>query len=175
MSALYQSLSHGLQATPHGTDLASSMALHSRHINPQIMADVNGENWRMADYVKRGGYEALRKILTTGMKPEVVIAEIKTPTTTDVTAGVVTALRRLVGDRHLKPGQIQAVMIGTTHFTNAVVEAKRLMPTAVVRLGLPATQALPPMVDWPARLRFSAASASVRIQTSWTMPWGSTV
>jgi NADH-quinone oxidoreductase subunit F len=78
MSALYESLSHGLHATPHGTDLASSMALHGRHINPQIMADVDGSNWRLADYVKRGGYEALRKILTTGMKPEDVIAEIKT-------------------------------------------------------------------------------------------------
>src|SRR6266540_1486956 len=48
---------------------------------------------------------------------------------------------------------VQGVMIGTTHFTNAVVEAKRLMPTACIRLGLPATQALPPMVDWPNRLR----------------------
>jgi N-methylhydantoinase A/oxoprolinase/acetone carboxylase beta subunit len=40
-------------------------------------------------------------------------------------------------------------MIGTTHFTNAIVERKRLEPAAVVRLGLPATAALPPMVDWP--------------------------
>ena len=40
-------------------------------------------------------------------------------------------------------------MIGTTHFTNAVVEARRLAPTGVIRLGLPATEALPPMVDWP--------------------------
>ena len=44
-------------------------------------------------------------------------------------------------------------MIGTTHFTNAVVEATRLQRTAVIRLGLPATAALPPMIDWPARLR----------------------
>ena len=40
-------------------------------------------------------------------------------------------------------------MIGTTHFTNAVVERRRLEPTAAVRLGLPATAALPPFVDWP--------------------------
>lgn len=53
------------------------MCLHGRHIKPQIMADVDGANWRLADYVKRGGYEALRKILTTGMKPEDVIAEVK--------------------------------------------------------------------------------------------------
>src|SRR5919108_339050 len=82
-----------------------------------------------------------------------VLAEVKTPTTADVTSGIVAALRSLLGDAELEPGQVQAVMIGTTHFTNAVVEAKRLVPTAAVRLGLPATQALPPMVDWPERLR----------------------
>jgi N-methylhydantoinase A/oxoprolinase/acetone carboxylase beta subunit len=43
-------------------------------------------------------------------------------------------------------------MIGTTHFINALVEARRLAPTAALRLGLPATASLPPMVDWPQRL-----------------------
>jgi N-methylhydantoinase A/oxoprolinase/acetone carboxylase beta subunit len=82
-----------------------------------------------------------------------VLAEVKTPTTPDVTGGIVTAVRSLLADRDVEIGEVQAVMIGTTHFTNAVVEAKRLVPTAAVRLGLPATQALPPMVDWPPRLR----------------------
>src|SRR5205085_8174439 len=82
-----------------------------------------------------------------------VLASEKTPTTADVTSGIVTALRALIADSGVAAADVQAVMIGTTHFTNAVVEAKRLMPTAAVRLGLPATQALPPMVDWPARLR----------------------
>jgi len=81
------------------------------------------------------------------------MAGVKTPTTPDVTTGIVAALQRLVSDSRLEPAEVQAVMIGTTHFTNAVVEAKRLMPTAAVRLGLPATQALPPMVDWPERLK----------------------
>src|SRR6516165_6851394 len=76
----------------------------------------------------------------------------KTPTTADVTSGIVSALRTLIADSGVQASQVQAVMIGTTHFTNAVVEAKRLMPTAAVRLGLPATAALPPMVDWPERL-----------------------
>ena len=44
-------------------------------------------------------------------------------------------------------------MIGTTHFTNAVVQRRDLAPTAAVRLGLPATASLPPMVDWPEDLR----------------------
>src|SRR5215510_2718095 len=87
------------------------------------------------------------------MRGRQVLAGVKTPTTPDVTSGIVAALRRLVSDSKLEPAEVQGVMIGTTHFTNAVVEAKRLMPTAAVRLGLPATQALPPMVDWPERLK----------------------
>ncbi len=58
-------------------ELAISTAFHNRHIDPQIMADLDGKNWHLNDYVQRGGYEALRKILTTGMTPEQVIAEVK--------------------------------------------------------------------------------------------------
>src|SRR5262249_16678861 len=87
------------------------------------------------------------------MRGRQVLSGGKTPTTPDVTSGIVAALRRLVSDSKREPTEGQGVMIGTTHFTNAVVEAKRLMPTAAVRLGLPATQALPPMVDWPERLK----------------------
>src|SRR5687767_340841 len=81
-----------------------------------------------------------------------VLAEVKAATTPDVTSGIVTALQGLMSGSRAEPSSIQAVMIGTTHFTNAVVEAKRLVPTAAVRLGLPATEALPPLVDWPERL-----------------------
>ena len=48
-------------------------------------------------------------------------------------------------------------MIGTTHFTNALVERQHLAPTAVVRLGLPATAAVPPLEDWPDDLRMALA------------------
>ena len=51
--------------------------LHDRHINPLILAGLDGKNWRLADYEKRGGYTALKKILQTGIKPEGVIAEVK--------------------------------------------------------------------------------------------------
>jgi NADH-quinone oxidoreductase subunit F len=52
---------------------------HDRHIGPQIYAGLNGSNWRLADYVARGGYSALKKILATegGMTPDQVIAEVK--------------------------------------------------------------------------------------------------
>ncbi|GAA2868258.1 hydantoinase/oxoprolinase family protein [Streptosporangium fragile] len=76
-----------------------------------------------------------------------VLATVKSPTTADVTSGVAAAITSLGEPR------ASAVMIGTTHFVNALVEASRLERVAAVRLGLPATAALPPMVDWPARLR----------------------
>jgi len=43
-----------------------------------IMKGVDGTNWRLADYVKRGGYEALKKVLTEKIAPEAIIAEVKT-------------------------------------------------------------------------------------------------
>jgi NADH-quinone oxidoreductase subunit F len=52
-------------------------SLHDRHIKPLILAGLDGSNWRLADYVKRGGYSALRRILTENITPEQVIAELK--------------------------------------------------------------------------------------------------
>jgi NADH-quinone oxidoreductase subunit F len=52
-------------------------SLHNRHINPLILAGLDGQNWHLADYVKRGGYESLKRILTEGITPEQVIAELK--------------------------------------------------------------------------------------------------
>ncbi len=40
-------------------------SFHGRHINPQILAGLDGNNWRLKDYQARGGYQALRKILGT--------------------------------------------------------------------------------------------------------------
>jgi len=73
---LYKTLAQGLDPNPLN-DLSNSMCLHGRHIGPQILADLDGSNWHLQDYVQRGGYEALRKILASGMKPEDVIAEVK--------------------------------------------------------------------------------------------------
>ncbi len=54
---------------------------HGRHLNPQIYAGLDGNNWRLKDYVARGGYQALKKILGKdggpGLTPDQVIAEVK--------------------------------------------------------------------------------------------------
>ena len=76
----------------------------------------------------------------------------KSPTTADVTSGIVAAVTELLSQN--PPGaQVDAVMVGTTHFTNALLERRNLSPTAVIRLALPATQLLPPLVDWPGELK----------------------
>ena len=92
------------------------------------------------------------------------MAAVKTPTTADVTSGVTRALAKLMRAQpgrtsnrppteragHADPATaISAVMIGTTHFTNAVVQRRGLTRVAAVRIGLPASASLPPFVDWP--------------------------
>ncbi|WP_029076203.1 hydantoinase/oxoprolinase family protein [Kaistia adipata] len=76
----------------------------------------------------------------------------KTPTTSDVSTGISTVLKKVLSMTGVSVSEIKAVMIGTTHFTNAVVERKRLLEVAAIRLGLPATKGLPPMTDWPGDL-----------------------
>jgi len=82
-----------------------------------------------------------------------VLAGVKEATTADVMSGVIAALKSVLAASGLAPDAIDVVMIGTTHFTNAVVQRRDLAATAAVRLGLPATASLPPMVDWPEDLR----------------------
>jgi N-methylhydantoinase A/oxoprolinase/acetone carboxylase beta subunit len=94
------------------------------------------------------------------MDGRTVLAAHKSATTEDVTSGIVGALDALQAQRAFEPSSVQAVMIGTTHFINALIEARRLAPTAALRLGLPATASLPPMVDWPARLVDAVAGRS---------------
>ena len=84
-----------------------------------------------------------------------VVAGVKSATTADVMSGVVNALRAVLDASKMEAGAIDVVMIGTTHFTNAVVQRRDLAPTAAVRLGLPATASLPPMVDWPEDLKLA--------------------
>jgi N-methylhydantoinase A/oxoprolinase/acetone carboxylase beta subunit len=78
-----------------------------------------------------------------------VVNTVKTPTTADVTTGITRALRSLLDESRVERQGIAAVMIGTTHFTNAVVQRRDLTRVAAVRIGLPASASLPPFVDWP--------------------------
>lgn len=51
---------------------------HDRHITPQIYAGLtSADDWSIKAYEARDGYQALRRILTEGLTPEHVIAEVK--------------------------------------------------------------------------------------------------
>jgi NADH-quinone oxidoreductase subunit F len=52
-------------------------SLHTLHINPLILAGLNGSNWHLADYESRGGYTQLKNILEQKIPPEEVIAKVK--------------------------------------------------------------------------------------------------
>ncbi|WP_299843841.1 hydantoinase/oxoprolinase family protein [uncultured Jannaschia sp.] len=78
-----------------------------------------------------------------------VLAAVKTFTTADVTTGVRTALADLVAKAGDQARDVSAVMIGTTHFTNAVVERRNLGRAAAIRVSLPASASLRPFCDWP--------------------------
>ncbi|WP_061944542.1 hydantoinase/oxoprolinase N-terminal domain-containing protein [Brevibacterium ravenspurgense] len=85
-------------------------------------------------------------VLMDGVK---VAGSVKRSTRENVTDGIKDALESLREATGFDPSAIEGVMIGTTHFINALIEANRLAPTAAIRLCLPATAALPPLTAWP--------------------------
>jgi NADH-quinone oxidoreductase subunit F len=59
----------GLPVPPFATDLFGPDAV--------IMKGLDGLNWRLKDYVARGGYAALKKILADKITPETIIGDLK--------------------------------------------------------------------------------------------------
>lgn len=82
-----------------------------------------------------------------------VLATVKSSTTADVTSGVGTAIRAVLAEAGIAAGAVNAVMIGTTHFLNAVVEGRHLEKVGILRLCGASTRSLPPLIDWPDNLR----------------------
>jgi N-methylhydantoinase A/oxoprolinase/acetone carboxylase beta subunit len=78
-----------------------------------------------------------------------VLGAVKTVTSEDVTGGVRAALKNLAASTGDAMRDVTAVMIGTTHFVNAVVQRRDLNRAGALRVCLPASASLPPMVDWP--------------------------
>lgn len=81
-----------------------------------------------------------------------VKAFTKKPTSTDVKTGITDAVNALLAHSQTAPGDIDMVMIGTTHFTNALVERRGLNKVGVIRLASPSGEALPPFTVWPEAL-----------------------
>ena len=80
-----------------------------------------------------------------------VLRTVKAPTSEDVTSGIIAALSAL---RATPAGQgdVDSVMIGTTHFVNAIVQRRSLSPVGALRIGDPVSGSLMPFCDWPGDL-----------------------
>ena len=89
-----------------------------------------------------------------------VLSSTKALTSADVVTGITDALDTLLKNGGLKAAQIKTVMIGTTQFTNAIIQRRELSPTGVIRIGLPSGEGMPPMIDWPDDMT-TAINASV--------------
>ncbi len=87
------------------------------------------------------------------MHQETVLASAKSQTTADVTSGAVSAIQAVLDESGTQPNQISNIMVGTTHFVNAFVQRRDLSEVGIIRIGLPMTSGIPPMVDWPEELR----------------------
>lgn len=81
-----------------------------------------------------------------------VAAWTKQPTTADVGAGVAAAIAAVLSQAGVAADAVTSVMVGTTHFTNALVERNKLDAVGILRLASPSGEALPPMTGWPAAL-----------------------
>lgn len=73
-----------------------------------------------------------------------IVARAKVPTTIDVREGILAALSQVRANH-----AIERVHIGTTAFTNALVERRNLADAAAIRIGNPVSESLPPTIDWP--------------------------
>lgn len=79
-----------------------------------------------------------------------VLATYKAPTSPNVSDGIVKAIRAVLQRSAVDASDVIGVMIGTTHFTNAFVERRGLLPVGIIRVALPSSRGIPPLTDWPA-------------------------
>ena len=90
-----------------------------------------------------------------------VLASVKVPTTDDVLGGILAALGSLPTD--LTGAGVSILVIGTTRFTNAVVQRRDLNRVGFLRIGLPAGRGLPPLAGWPADLAGVVAGETIMV------------
>ena len=81
-----------------------------------------------------------------------VIASQKLPTTSNVSFGILNAIRLVLRQSGVSAGKIQCVAIGTTHFTNALIQREGLLNVGLIRIALPASSGVLPLSDWPPEL-----------------------
>jgi len=80
-----------------------------------------------------------------------VMAWHKTGTTPEVHVGIDEAVSGVLAS--IDGTRVTHVMLGTTHTLNALIRRRGLGRVGVLRIGAPATLAIPPFTGWPTELR----------------------
>ena len=98
------------------------------------------------------------------MDGDEIVASTKALTTADVTGGILDAIETILSSSGIDAQTVTAVMLGTTQFTNAVIERRELSQVAALRVGLPSGDGLPPMIGWPADIAESLGGHSYMLE-----------
>lgn len=92
-----------------------------------------------------------------------IVAWGKTLTTEFVADGFKTALVQTLAKAAISFEEIDTVLVGTTHATNAILQAKNLYKVGVVRLAGNKPQTLPPCYGWSERLQEAVLAGVVTV------------
>lgn len=78
-----------------------------------------------------------------------LIAACKKITSEDITTGVLEAVHEILDQSAIAPADIEMLTLGTTQFTNAVVQRRNLSPVGAIRIGAQSSSALKIGAKWP--------------------------
>jgi N-methylhydantoinase A/oxoprolinase/acetone carboxylase beta subunit len=76
----------------------------------------------------------------------------KSPTTSDILTGVENAIKSALKEANTSSNSVDVLIIGTTHFVNALIQRKKLTSTGLIRMCLPSGSSILPFTDWPKSL-----------------------
>lgn len=86
------------------------------------------------------------------MKGQKFLGGAKRPTTEDILTGVENAIQAALGEAKTSSDSVDVLIIGTTHFVNALVQRTKLAQTGLIRMCLPSGSSILPFSDWPESL-----------------------
>lgn len=86
------------------------------------------------------------------MEEKKFLGGAKSPTTTDILTGVENAIKSALKEANTSSNSVDVLIIGTTHFVNALIQRKKLTSTGLIRMCLPSGSSILPFTDWPKSL-----------------------
>ncbi len=86
------------------------------------------------------------------MKGKKFLGGAKSPTTKDILTGVKNAIQAALDEAKTSSESVGVLIIGTTHFVNALVQRTKLAQTGLIRMCLPSGSSILPFADWPESL-----------------------